>query len=428
MSVDRPVSAAGDPNPMLAWLAAHRDESEAFLARLVRLPSDNPPGDCAPHAEATAALLEAMGLAIERHRVPDDEVRAHGMVSCTNLIARATFGRGTGPTIALNAHGDVVPPGEHWTADPYGAEVRDGTMYGRGVAVSKSDFATYAFALRALRAAADRGMPLDGIVELHLTYDEESGGELGPAWLLAHGLTQPDYAISAGFAYGITTAHNGCLHLEVEVVGRSGHAAEPERGVDALEAATGLLTDLYALRRTYPAIRSSIPGIAHPTLVIGLIEGGINTNVVPDNVRFRLDRRIVPEEDPETVEATLRAAIGDSAHRWPGTRVRVRRVLLATPFVPIAGQDRLIAAFERAARQRFDCALPLHGVPIYTDARHYSAAGVPTVLYGAGPRTLAEANGHRADERLRLADLHRATDIVALTLADLLGPQAVEVR
>jgi succinyl-diaminopimelate desuccinylase len=145
-------------------------------------------------------------------------------------------------------------------------------------------------------------------------------------------------------------------------------------------------------------------------------------------VRFRLDRRIVPEEDPETVEATLRAAIGDSAHRWPGTRVRVRRVLLATPFVPIAGQDRLIAAFERAARQRFDCALPLHGVPIYTDARHYSAAGVPTVLYGAGPRTLAEANGHRADERLRLADLHRATDIVALTLADLLGPQAVEVR
>ena len=116
----------------------------------MRQPSDNPPGDCAPHAARTAALLEAMGLVVERHRVPDDDVRANGMVSCTNLIVRARFGAASGPTIALNAHGDVVPPGEHWTADPYGAEVRDGVMYGRGVAVSKSDFATYAFALRAL--------------------------------------------------------------------------------------------------------------------------------------------------------------------------------------------------------------------------------------------------------------------------------------
>ena len=416
-----------DTGQILGWLAEHRGDAAAFLAALVRQPSDNPPGDCAAHAAKTAALLEAMGIAVEQHRVPDDEVRAHGMVSCTNLIVRAAFGSGRGPTVALNAHGDVVPPGEHWTADPYGAEVRNGTMYGRGVAVSKSDFATYTFALRALLAAADRGSSLDGTIELHFTYDEETGGEIGPAWLLSHGLTKPDYAISAGFAYGIITAHNGCLHLEVEVIGRSGHAAEPERGIDALEAANGLLSDLYALRKRYTAIRSEVPGITHPTLVVGLIEGGINTNVVPDNVRFRLDRRIIPEEDPATVEATLRAAIADSARGWPGVQVRVRRVLLAKPFVPIAGQERLIAAIERAAHECIGSDLPLHGVPIYTDARHYTAAGVPTVLYGAGPRTLAEANGHRADERLRLGDLHRAADIVALALAHLLHG-SVEAR
>jgi len=415
-----PERREADARLLLAWLAEHRRDAEAFLADLVRLPSDNPPGDCAPHAAKAAALLEAMGLAVERHRVPDDQVRAQGMVSCTNLIARRRFGSGRGPTIALNAHGDVVPPGEHWTADPYGAEVRDGVMYGRGVAVSKSDFATYAFALRALHAAAERGAPFDGAVELHFTYDEESGGQIGPAWLLAQGLTKPDYAISAGFSYAITTAHNGCLHLEVEVIGRSGHAAEPERGIDALEAANGLLTDLYALRASYPATRSLVPGIAHPTLVVGLIEGGINTNVVPDNVRFRLDRRIIPEESPGIVESTLRAAIDDFARQWPGTKVRVRRIMLAAPFVPIAGQERLIDALQHAARQRFATDLPLHGVPIYTDARHYTAAGVPTVLYGAGPRTLAEANGHRPDERLRLDDLARATDIVALALAELL--------
>ena len=416
---------SADAPTIRGWLAAHRAEAEAFLAALVRRPSDNPPGDCAPHAATAAALLEAMGMHVERHPVPVEDVIAHGMVSCTNLIVRAHFGTGSGPTIALNAHGDVVPPGEHWTADPYGAEVREGVMYGRGVAVSKSDFATYAFALRALlaRAAAAR-VSLDGAVELHFTYDEETGGEIGPAWLLAQGLSKPDFAIGAGFSYAITTAHNGCLHLEVEVLGRSGHAAEPERGVDALEAANAILTELYAVRKTYAARRSTVAGIAHPTLVVGLIEGGINTNVVPDRVEFRLDRRIIPEEDPAEVESTLRGQIEAPTRQWPGVRVNVRRVLLAAPFVPIDGQQVLVDAIARRGHEVFGLAIPSHGVPIYTDARHYTAAGIPTVLYGAGPRTLAEANGHRADERLHLDDLHQATEVVALALADLLAPRA----
>src|SRR5512139_2830415 len=180
------------------WLAAHRTESERFLAGLVRTPSDNPPGDCAPHARHTASLLEGMGFAVERHEVPADAVRANGMASCINLVVRVRFGAGRGPVIALNAHGDAVPPGQGWTTDPYGAEVRDGVMYGRGVAVSKSDFATYAFALRALQAAAVAGARLEGTVELHFTYDEEAGGAIGPAWLLARGISKPDFAISAG--------------------------------------------------------------------------------------------------------------------------------------------------------------------------------------------------------------------------------------
>jgi acetylornithine deacetylase/succinyl-diaminopimelate desuccinylase-like protein len=402
------------------FLAAHRAEAERFLAELVRVPSDNPPGDCAPHAERAAQLLEAMGFVVEQHVVPAAAVRANGMVSCINLVVRARFGTG-GPTVALNAHGDVVPPGRGWTTDPYGAEVRDGTMYGRGVAVSKSDFATYAFALRALQAAAARGAALAGVVELHFTYDEEVGGAIGPRWLLAEGISRPDYAISAGFSYGITTAHNGCLHLEVEVVGRSGHAAEPEKGIDALEAATGILGDLYALRKSYAATRSAIEGIGSPTLVVGLIAGGINTNVVPDNVRFRLDRRIIPDEDPAAAEAQLTAQIRASGARWPGVTVNVTRLLLAQPFVPIAGQEKLVAAIRRHARTVLGETLPTHGVPIYTDARHYTAAGVPAVLYGAGPRTLVEANGHRADEKLVLADLHKATEVVALALVDLLA-------
>ena len=145
------------------------------------MPTDTPPGNNAPHAERTAELLEGFGFAAEKHPVPDDEVqRRTAWQSITNLIVRRRYG--DGPTIALNAHGDVVPPGEGWTHDPYGGEIDDGRLYGRAAAVSKSDFATFTFA-RA-RARSRCGMPLKGSVELHFTYDEEFGGELGPGWLL----------------------------------------------------------------------------------------------------------------------------------------------------------------------------------------------------------------------------------------------------
>jgi succinyl-diaminopimelate desuccinylase len=387
-----------------------------LLAELVKVPSDNPPGDCARHAERAAALLENLGLSVQRHPVPERLVHANGMVSATNLVVRERFG--AGPTIALNAHGDVVPPGEGWSADPYGAEIRDGWMYGRGVAVSKSDFATYAYALLALKSLA---RPLAGTVELHLTYDEEGGGAIGPKWLLDQGITAPDYAISAGFSYAIVTAHNGCLHLEVVISGKSAHAARPETGHDALEGAARVLNALYAHRKELSEIRSAVPGIASPTLVVGLIRGGINTNVVPDAVTLRLDRRIIPEEDSAAVERQLNLLIRESVAGQPGIGCEVRRIMLAAPLKPVPGLERLLEPLQRNATAVFGEPIPTHGVPLYTDARHYAAAGIPTVLYGAGPRTLIEANAHAADERLPLMDLRKATEVVALTLLDRLG-------
>ena len=398
-----------------AFLAAAQDRQRAFLAALVRTPSDNPPGDCAPHAARAATLLEELGFTVERHPVPEALVRAAGMVSATNLVIRHRFG--DGPVIALNAHGDVVPPGEGWTHDPYGAAVADGWMYGRGVAVSKSDFATYAFALLALRQA---GATLGGTVELHFTYDEETGGEIGPAWLLREGISRPDLAICAGFSYGVVTAHNGCLHLEVRVDGRSAHAAKPETGVDALEAATGVLTALYTWRRGLAARISAVPGIGPAQLTVGLIEGGINTNVVPDRVVFRLDRRMIPEEQPEQVEAELIQVIETAARAFPAARVSARRILLAAPLRPLPGGERLVETLCARASQVLGEPIQATGVPLYTDARHYAARGVPVALYGAGPRDIEAANAHRADERLPLADLAAATEVVAFSLADLL--------
>jgi len=397
-------------------LASRREAQTRFLAELVKVPSDNPPGDCARHAERAAELLEELGFKVERHPVPEDVVRANGMISATNLVVRRRFGEG--PVVALNAHGDVVPPGEGWTKDPYGAEIVDGWMYGRGVAVSKSDFAIYAFALLALEPVR---ASLRGAVELHLTYDEEAGGEIGPALLLKEGVSKPDLAIGAGFSYAVVNAHNGCLHLEVQVEGRSAHAAMPFTGVDALEAANAVLSALYDWRKGLADRVSAIGGIGSPQLTVGLIKGGINTNVVPDRVTFRLDRRMIPEENPAEVEAELRRVIETAGQAHPDARVSVRRILLAEPLVPLDAGRALTDALCRRALQVMGERVAPTGVPLYTDARHYAAAGVPIVLYGAGPRTIEEANAHRADERLPLSDLFKATEVVALTLADLLA-------
>ncbi len=399
-----------------AAIDAALPQQTAFLRELVKIPSDNPPGDCAPHGERAATLLEEVDFTVARHPVPADAVRAAGMISATNLIVRERFG--DGPVVALNAHGDVVPPGEGWSVDPYGAVIRDGALYGRGVAVSKSDFATYAFALKALK---ESGAPLAGTIELHLTYDEEAGGTIGPKWLLDQGLSKPDYAISAGFSYAVVTAHNGCLHLEVDVRGRQAHAAMPDTGADALEAATTILNALYDYRNTLNTRHSATPGIDSPTMVVGLIEGGINTNVVPDRVRFRLDRRLIPEENGTTAEAEITAIIGRAAAGLPGIEVRTRRIMLAEPFAPVGDAPRLAEIFCDRASTIMGEPVTTRGVPLYTDARHYSAAGVATVLYGAGPHSILDANAHGADEHLQLDDLNKATKVVALSLLDLLG-------
>jgi acetylornithine deacetylase/succinyl-diaminopimelate desuccinylase-like protein len=412
-----------DNNSMKDFIDAEFGRETAFLAELVKVPSDNPPGDCAPHAARVQDLLQHLGLQVAAHAVPSAAVTAAGMQSATNLIVRHRFG--AGPVIALNAHGDVVPPGLGWRHEPYGAAVEDGpqgpVMYGRGVAVSKSDFATYTWALLALKHAAGQGAKLGGTVELHFTHDEEAGGEIGPKWLLQQGLTRPDYVISAGFSYSIVNAHNGCLHLEVTVTGRQAHAAMPEAGIDALEAANGVLSALYASRAALAQRRSRVPGIASPTLNVGLIKGGINTNVVPDQVVLRLDRRIIPEENLSDVEAGLRSLIAVAAIKYPGVTIGVRRVLAAEPLSPQAGWERPAGLIQQHAADVLGCRIPVTAVPLYTDARHYAARGIPTLLYGAGPRTLQEANAHNAEENLELDDLRAATKIVALSIADLLS-------
>lgn len=407
------------------WIDQHFDEQTRFLRELVQIPTDTPPGNNAPHAERTAELIAAWGFDAERHPVPEQAVQDYGMQSITNLIVRRRYGPG-GLVLALNAHGDVVPPGEGWTHDPYGAEIEDGKLYGRAAAVSKSDFSTFVFAVRALEAMA---RPTQGAVELHFTYDEEFGGLLGPGWLLENNLTRPDLMIAAGFSYEVVTAHNGCLQLEVTVHGRMAHAAVPDTGVDALQAAVHIMNALYAENTAYRQLSSRVPGITHPYLNIGRIEGGTNTNVIPGKVVFKLDRRMIPEESPAEVEARIRKVIDGAVADFnqvrgvkgkDTARADVHRILLARAMTPLPGNAPLVDAIQQHAEQVFGARPPALGTPLYTDVRLYGEHGIPGVIYGAGPRTVLESHAKRADERIDLQDLRRATQVVARALADLL--------
>jgi acetylornithine deacetylase/succinyl-diaminopimelate desuccinylase family protein len=387
----------------------------------VSIPSDNPPGDCQKIAEHIYKRLDGFGLEnVSINEVEKEKVKAVGMIKASNVVGFSTFGNGEGPEITLNSHGDVVPPGLGWTQDPYGGNVVDGKLYGRGAAVSKSDIASYTFAVLALRQLQAK---LSGKISLAFTFDEETGGNIGPKWLLEKGVINPDMAICPGFTYSLVNAHNGCLHLEVKLKGKSAHAAEPQYGHDALEAMTGVLSALYEYRKGFSKVKSNVPGIDSPNLVVGLISGGINTNVVPDTAVIRLDRRLIPEENPLAAEAEIRNLIASTLENYPGVEAEIKQVLLARSFGPVPVDSPLVQSISTNWTEIMGGELPVGGSPLYTDARHFAEAGIPVVLFGAGPRTLLEANGHRADEHVKIADLVKSTKIVALALYDLLEQQ-----
>jgi acetylornithine deacetylase/succinyl-diaminopimelate desuccinylase-like protein len=171
-----------------------------------------------------------------------------------------------------------------------------------------------------------------------------------------------------------------------------------------------------------------VAGINHPYVNVGLIEGGTNTNVIPGKVMLKLDRRMIPEENPVEVEASIRQVIADAVTGFNQGRaadmqisVDIKRMLMAHSMQPLAGNKPLVDAIQKHGEQVFGEPIPAMGTPLYTDVRLYAERGIPGVIYGAGPRTVLESNAKRADEHLVLEDLRRATKVIARTLQDLLG-------
>ena len=136
---------------------------------------------------------------------------------------------------------------------------------------------------------------------------------------------------------------------------------------------------------------------------------------------------MIPEEDPTQVEATLREVIASAVAAFnqsradEGIHVDIKRMLLARALTPLPGNKPLVEALTRNATEVFGEPITASGTPLYTDVRIFGEAGIPGVIYGAGPRTVLESHAKRADERLELEDLRGATKVIARSLHDLLG-------
>jgi len=408
------------------------DEIVRLTQDLVRIPTVNPPG------EAYVACAAFIGADLERRGFEVEYVRADGRPEHTVRHPRVNVigtrrGGGGGPTVHLNGHVDVVPPGDGWTVDPFAGVVRDGRIYGRGVCDMKAGLAAAIFAAEAIARAR---VTLPGVLEISGTVDEESGGFAGVAHLAAIGRisrTRTDFVIIPEplNVDRICVGHRGVYWFELTTHGRTAHGSMPFLGVSAIDAMNEVLTAIRReLQPSLAARTTAMPvvpdGARHSTINVNAIDGGqpvdgIQTPCVADRCRAIFDRRFLIEEGFEAARDEIQSLVArvlGNGRAASVTDYDIRDLMIVEPVQTPAGSP-LVAALDRAVDRVLGSPARLVASPGTYDHKHVARiAGVPhCVAYGPGELELA----HQPDESVRIDDLVAATKVIALATLDLMG-------
>lgn len=377
----------------------------ALLQALIRIPSPNPPGDTREVAAFVAAFLQRHGCDDVQPHAPPEKPQAVSVIGTLR-------GAHAGPTIMLHAHLDTVPiaadEAARWSVDPYGGVMRDGHIYGKG---SVDDKAPLAAMLTALATCAAQRARLRGTVVLVAAAEEETGGVLGTKWLAESGLLPPCDFIIVGEQTDnrVANAHKGVLRATVRAYGRSVHATNPDRGVNAVAV---LARAVLALERYHQALASRVhPTVGRPTCNVGVIAGGSTANAVPDSAAAYLDRRMIPHEDPETVKRELEAVIAavDLGQYGPEARLTVGEYQVSNWFASTV-ESALGQAFLASVRHVLNADPGPIGYLPGSDAKHLVGC-VPAgemVIFGPGTYEVA----HAFDEYTAVEDLQATTSIL----------------
>jgi len=424
-----PALAASAP-PVLS-------EAAAWLQQYVRIDTSNPPGHEERAADFLAGLLRKEGIASQVVKTPEGR---------SNLWARLAAPASGGRAVLLLHHMDVVPAGPGWSAQPFGGEVRNGYLWGRGTLDDKS------LGIVQLAAMVDlkrRRAPLARDVIFLAVADEENGGLLGTAWLLAQhpeifrgveavvgeGGRSQTGAGGKLLWWGIEVSQKRPLWLEVSTSGRGGHGA----GLNPESASHQLIQGLARLLGAPPRFRVSppvrdyahaiaplqnpywrrifgnidaviaeggpkeflMPGMANlflDTVQVTVLRGGERINVIPETAMARIDIRLLPDTDSTAFLKEVRRLLG------AGFAVKVLVTSSPTPPSPAAG--RLYHAMERALKPEGPV-VPTF-VAGFTDSRFFRERGIPA--YGLSPFLLGpeDTQGiHGTNERIPLRELDR---------------------
>jgi len=414
----------------------------------VRIPS----WDREQHGEADAAHL--VGATLKDHGIPFEFFQSHPNIE--NLVATLEGAPGK-PRLLFNGHVDVVPPGslDDWTVDPFGAEVKDDHIYGRGALDMKGSVAAMTTALCALR---DLKVPLTGTAVLNVVGDEERLGDLGTSWCIKHawkriradGCIVGEATGGGVLGYTVGIGEKGPVWLNVTARGRNAHGSMPLVGENAINRMMALLTEL--VKRGPPTVPppitrealigqfaqamgvqpavlaplmqggaspnllyAAVEALTHTTLNVGTISGGVAANMVPDRCDAQLDFRILPGQTPQDMVK----AVTDLAKELGiggAVQVELRNGFQGTQ-VPNFEKDRLVTTLLETSKQFVGSTMCLV-FPAATDGRLLRAAGIPsTVVYGPGNT----ATAHVADECIAIEDLVKATKVFAVTAIRFLG-------
>ena len=369
-----------------------------LLGRLVACPSVNPGGG-APGPDGGELRMATLLGDMVRPWGADTRVIDLGLGRCTFL---ATWpGKQPERTLLLDAHADTVTI-EGMTIAPFDPVVRGGRLYGRGACDTKGGMAAMLLAIRSI-LDADGEPPVT--LRFVATGDEEDGAK-GAAQLVGTGLRADGAIVAEPTDLRIVTAHRGVARFSIVLGGRAAHSSVPASGINAVEAAAVLVD---ALRRDFAtrfACRA-YPGLESPTVCVTMIEGGTRINIVPDRCRIGVDCRCLPGETREHLERAMRDCLDTLCESWPGLTAASD---LYQWYPAMAGQpDDAFAACMRAG-----CADALGDVtcttaPYGTNGGHFSAAGIPCIVFGPG--SIEQA--HTADESVELEQVARAVDAYA---------------
>lgn len=379
------------------------DRIVEFHRGLVQIPSVNPPGDCVDNIAFVRKPLEEAGFEIDY--IFDDPTQPN--------IA-ASFGPSEGKTLLVNAHVDVVPIGERsaWEHEPFGAELVDGKVYGRGAGDDKASVAAQVMASLALQAS---GIPLKGRLIYTCVSDEENGGIYG-AKLVSEKYPNPDWVIVGEQTLNrVAVGEKGGAGCEIVVHGKTAHGALPWEGANAIEGAAEIIV---ALRREYwPKLNNRVHWAFKPSSAsVNMISGGVKANVVPDQATLLIDRRIVPGEYPDEVRNEMFEIAKQAIQNVPGCSVELRVSYPGKAANASDVQDPLVQAMLGA-----NSALGLNteptGFSMGTDGRWWNANGVPTIIYGPGDPSLA----HIPDEWVGVDEMVDAAKAYAVAMVRLLG-------